>query len=92
MQIMKKNNIDLLAAMSDDDVSDLLRSVKREIFRLEKRIRNDSSAGIKSALFEAQIEHCYAKREAEIRDARRAAHIQYLQNLKIKPFQSEIGV
>ena len=62
-------NSDVIAALSDEDLSRRLNAIKRVI---ETKIRQKSSAT------GAEEEYCYLQREAQIRDARKAAHQEYM--------------
>jgi hypothetical protein len=89
---MVKNNSDTLAVMSDSDVDYLLRSTKRDIFKLEKKIKNHFTKDLVRSLSETQIEYCYIKREFDVRIARQQKHQEYLKRFEKKPFQKEISV
>jgi succinate dehydrogenase/fumarate reductase flavoprotein subunit len=86
---MNKHNSDDLKMLSDNDVEYLFKSIKRDIFRLEKNIENHSSKGLEKSLNETQIEYCYIKREHDSRAVRYEKHQEYLKNLEKWPFQKE---
>ncbi len=89
---MNKNNSDDLKMMQDKDIEYLLKSIKREIFKLEKNIRTSFTKELKRNLGFAQIEYCYIKREFDTRLARQEIHQEYLKNIPRKPFQKSNGV
>ena len=89
---MVKNNSDALAVMSDSDVEYLLKLVKRDIFKLEKKIKNYFTKDLEKSLSEAQVEYCYIKRECDVRVARQQKHQEYLKRFEKKPFQRQTGV
>ncbi len=64
---------DKIAIISDDDLNRRVRTIRG-------LIRNNRFSQEK--LKELQTEFCYLHREAEIREARRAAHQLYLRQLR----------
>jgi len=89
---MNKNNSDDLRVMQDNDVEYLLKSIKREIFKIEKNIRKSFSKDAVRELGSAQVEYCYVKREHDTRIARKEKHQEYLKNFQRKPFLKRNGV
>ena len=89
---MNKNNSDNLKMMQDNDVEYLLKSIKREIFKLEKNIRNSFTKELRQNLSLAQVEYCYVKREFDTRIARQEIHREFLKNIPRKPFQKSNSV
>lgn len=86
---MNKHNSDDLKMLSDNDVEYLFKSIKRDIFKLERNIKNHFTKEIEKYLSEAQVEYCYVKREFDSRIARQEKHQEYLQTLEKKPFRKE---
>ena len=86
---MNKHNSDDLKMMSDHDIEYLFKSIKRDIFKIEKNIKNRFTKDLEKSLGNAQVEYCYVKREFNSRIARHEAHQEYLKTLEKKPFQKE---
>ena len=86
---MNKHNSDDLKMLSDNDVEYLFKSIKRDIFKLEKNIKNHFTKEVEKYLSEAQVEYCYVKREFDSRIARQEKHQEYLKTFEKKPFQKE---
>jgi len=80
---MKKYDIDALSVTSDEEIFNILRSLRREISEIEGLMRNGPKRRFKQSLENAQIEYCYVKREHEIRVIRHSKHRDFLQK---KPF------
>tara|TARA_E500000331_G_C17218138_1_gene696779 strand:- start:812 stop:1039 length:228 start_codon:yes stop_codon:yes gene_type:complete len=66
--------------MSDDEIRNILKSTKDEIFRLERNIYRNNNVSDGERLRAVQIEYCYVRRESEIRRDRHAAHRQYMKD------------
>ncbi len=77
---MRIRNLDDLARMSDDEIRNLLRRTKDEIFNLERNLYREKDSEDFKRLKLLQVEYCYVKRESEIRRERSNAHRQYLRN------------
>ncbi len=89
---MNKHNTDDLKMMQDNDIEYLLKSVKRDIYRLEKNLRRSYSKHSQSELSLMQIEYCYIKREHDTRIIRQQKHMEYLKSIQRRPYRRMNGV
>ena len=81
---MKKNHVDALAHMSDNEVDRLYRKINNKLYGLRKSLKSKNSAGMISEIKNEEIEYCYVYRETETRKSRQQAHQEYLFSLKNK--------
>ena len=66
----KITHTDAIAALSDDELRRKLHTVQRLIDNTRRK-REDSQG--------LETDYCYLVRETEVRDARHAAHVAYLE-------------
>ena len=81
---MRKNRMEDLAVMPDDEFFSLLYKTKRSVSNAQRKLDRTHHKDDKSYLDDLEVELCYIQREAEVREKRREMHTEYLSSLRKK--------
>ena len=74
-----------LQGLSDENLYSALKRADENISKLREKLRgNSKDSSLISHLRDAEVEHCYLKRELEFRRGRREAHAKYITDLSRK--------